>query len=196
MFDFADGRETERDRNIRAIPQQMCRSDSCLLLIGSFILLPPYSGREPSPLFTGVVNTNCVTISGAKVKAYFKHFCRVRWNSPRIAVAVDGGINGGLRIIECLWPRWDEPTAALFTLRSWRAEAGDLPRKRLFKWKCSFSRADQILITAQRQQHGSVSSRKRSYLQIFTLQPVYLEAQLPEEIMSRACVPTSFEPNV
>lgn len=58
MFDYADGRETERDRNIRAIPQQMCWSDSCLLLIGSFVLLlPPRSGREPFPLFTGVVNT-------------------------------------------------------------------------------------------------------------------------------------------
>lgn len=95
---------------------------------------------------------------------------------------------------KCLWPRWVEPSAALFTLRSWLAEAGDLPRKRLLEWKCSFSRADQILITLP-QQHGSVSSRKRSYLQIFTLQPVYLEALLWEEIMSRACVVTSFEPN-
>lgn len=48
MFDFADGRETEGDPNIRAIPQQ---------LIGSFILLlPPYSGWGLFPLFTGVVN--------------------------------------------------------------------------------------------------------------------------------------------
>lgn len=58
MFDYADGRETERDGNIRAIPQQMCWWDTCLLLIGSFIpLLPPHSGRGPLPPFTGVVNT-------------------------------------------------------------------------------------------------------------------------------------------
>lgn len=126
---------------------------------------------------------------------------------PRTALGVDGGSNGRARQADLhtasAWG-WSNVfdhdgtslAAALFTLRSWRAEAGDHPRKRLSKWKCSFSRADQILITQQQQQHGSVSSRKRSYLQIFTLRLVYLEAQLWEEIMSRACVVTSFEPNV
>lgn len=70
-----------------------------------------------------------------------------------------------LMLITRLRVRWDEPTPRLFTLGSWPAEAGDHPRKRPLKWKRSFSRADGILITQQQQQqHGSVSSRKLSYL--------------------------------
>lgn len=65
------------------------------------------------------------------------------------------------------------------------AEAGAHPRKRPFKWKRSFTRVHQILIT---QQHGGVSSRKQSYLQIFTLQLVYLGTTAKEEMVPQTCI--------